>query len=656
MKETSTEARIQNIWLARIEREEKAHKKYRDRARAVEEVFRADLDSDVLHVPLYWSVVGVEHVGVYSNQPNPDVRPRNEIRDPVNLSVAELIQRGLDYVVDHYSFDTTMHRSVDDYLAMGLGTMRVKVDSMVSTELVQVPIYGQDPMGNPLQVGTRPEENTQIGDQIIRWEYVPWARFGWEPGNSWKHVDWIYFRHRMTQLQIRERFGRTVKASKDEHDTGDINDWKQKTFDIYEVWDKKKKRVLFIAKGESEPLELRDDPLGLLGFFPVPQPMMTNLNSEELIPQPDYDYIESYDVELNRLHERRMALLEQIKASGAYEKGLPELGQMVENEDGQYMPIQNLLQRINAAGGVDNIIYHLPIMEKSQVLAELTSQIQFVKAQVDEILGISDIVRGVTTASESATAQEIKGRWVGVRLTRKRECVQYTIREMLRISAQLLVSHITPENLSRMTQMPITEQMMQILNQDLLMEFMVDIETDSTIAKDEFKERAVYQEMLNGVAQFAQTVMPLVQQNAMDANISSAILSAALRPYSRYDRNLEESLSAMPTSQQQLQQLNQQLGEMNQQLQQAQGAAQQWQSIAETLQMQATEAKSQKEAADARLKEAQRKKVLVETADKAKDLESNDLDDIEQLKDIQYKDAQRRQIDHNIRSGGNGSA
>ena len=41
--------------------------------------------------------------------------------------------------------------------------------------------------------------------------------------------------------------------------------------------------------------------------------MMMNVESQELIPKPDYDYIEAYDMELNRLQERRMGLLEQIK-------------------------------------------------------------------------------------------------------------------------------------------------------------------------------------------------------------------------------------------------------------------------------------------------------------------------------------------------------
>jgi hypothetical protein len=238
-----------------------------------------------------------------------------------------------------------------------------------------------------------------------------------------------------------------------------------------------------------------------------------------------------------------------------------------------------------------------------------------VKAQVDEILGISDIVMGVTKASESATAQDIKGRWVGIRLTRKRECVQYTIREMMRIMSQLLGSHITPQNLQRMTQMQMTEEMMQLFTDDVLMMFAIDIETESTVAKDEKEERRAHQEMLNGVAQFAQAVLPMVQQNMLPADTATAILKTSLKPYARYDRGLEESLNQLPTTQKQLQELNGELQKTGQQLQQVGGEMEQWKQLAQKLQMESTEAKSKKLLAEANETVVDTQKKVVEMRD-----------------------------------------
>ena len=84
----------QKLWLKRLKEEKAAHKDFRDRAEKVEEVYRRDADKD-LYVPLYWQVVNIEHAGVYSNQPVPDVRPRNEQYNPTMRAVAKIIQRGL---------------------------------------------------------------------------------------------------------------------------------------------------------------------------------------------------------------------------------------------------------------------------------------------------------------------------------------------------------------------------------------------------------------------------------------------------------------------------------------------------------------------------------------------------------------------------------
>jgi hypothetical protein len=635
-------SRLQKKWLKKLEEEKKCHKDFRDRSREVEKVFRKDWD-DELYVPLYWQVVNIEHVGVYSNQPVPDVRPRNNPQDPLMRSVATIIRRGLAYCTDQPSFDDNMNRTVDDYLAIGLGVPRVKVDSIIHTETNMVPTFedritgfdqNMQPVMGQVQTGEIPETTETTGDQSIRWEYTPWSCFGWEPCNNWKSCEYIYFRHRMTQKQIKERFGKTVSATKDK-DGNNESKYLKKLHDIYEIWCKSKKEVLFIAEGEKEPLEVIPDPLELIGFFPCPCPMFMNLPSDELIPQSDYDYIEPYDVEINRLQERRMGLLEQIRAAGAYDVGLPELADMLENEDGEYTGVANLMQRFSAAGGPDNAIYHLPIADKATVLQELTQQIQFVRGQVDEVLGISDIVRGVTAASETATAQEIKGRWVGIRLTRKRETVQYTVRSMMRIMAQLLVSHITPDNLQRMTQMTITEEMMNILTDDILMEFAIDIELDSTVAKDENQEMKTKQEMLNGVAQYSQSVLPMVQANQMPAGVASAILRSALTPYAKYDRGLEEELGTLPQTLGQLQQLNQQLQQTQQQVQQLTNEKQQWQTVATQLQNQATEAASKQKEADARKKQAEASEIEIglplEYNDKQATIDQKDAATIESI-------------------------
>ena len=613
--------KLQQAWLHRIKEEEKSHGDFRERGRDVQDVFEDDMGSDdELYVPLLWSVVQVEHSGIYSNQPVPDVRPANDEKNPDFRKASDVLARSIGHFVDDLSFDENLHRTIDNYLAIGLGVIRIKLDSQIID--LQVPMEPTPEEAYRMdadQVEQYRQERDgvtekAIGEQSMAWEFVPWDRFGWEPCNSWRTCEWIYYRHRMTNPQIVKRFGRTVRASKDDKDKSDNTSWKRKTFDIYEVWDKKNRRQLFIAKNELEVLEVNKDPLGLPGFWPGPLPMMTNVTTGELLPKADYDYIEPYDRELNRLQERRMGLLEQIKAVGGHDKGMPELANIYEQQDGESLPIQNLAQRTQG-GGFDQVIFQLPLEEKVMVLAKLTEQIQFVKAQVDEILGIADIVRGVSNANEGVGTQELKGKWVGIRLSRKKDLVAYTVREMMRIMAQVITTHFTDENLARMTQVEIEPQVMQLLRNDLMMDFSIDIETDSTVAQDEFQERKTRQEMLGAIGAFSGAVLPLVQQGLMPADVSSAILRSALQPYAKYSRGLDESMADLQSTQQQLQQLNGQIQEGQQKIQTLEGEKQQWQQIAQTLQMQATEAASKQKLADAGKKMAETEKIRSETDD-----------------------------------------
>ena len=614
--DNQVERKLQQAWMKRIKDEEKSHKDFRDRGRDVDEVFGEDFgNDDELYVPLLWSVVQVEHSGIYSNQPVPDVRPANDEKNPAFRKASDVLERGIAHFVDKQSFDENMHRMIDNYLAIGLGVIRVKLDS----EIIDVEVENPPPPPDIQhkmdaddwaaweQVSTRTEKG--IGNQTINWEFVPWDRFGWEPCNSWKHCEWIYFRHRMTGPQIKARFGKVLKASKDPKDKGDPNSWKSKTFDIYEVWDKKDRKQLFLAKNETVPVEINEDPLDLADFFPLPMPLMTNIPTGELVPKADYDYIEAYDKELNRLQERRMALIEQIKATGAHDAGLPELGDIIDQEDGQSLAIPNLAQRVKDVG-FEAVMFQLPLEEKVVVLGKLTEQIQVVKAAVDEILGIADIVRGVSNANEGVGTQELKGRWVGIRLSRKRDTVAYTVREMFRIMAQILTSHFTDENLVRLTQVEIDENILAMLRDDMLMDFAIDIETDSTVAKDEFRERETRQEMLGSVGQFASTVLPMVQQGLMPADVSSAILRASLQPYAKYSRALDESMADLQTTMQQLQQMNQQIEQLTQQSQQLEAEKTQWQTVAIQLQNQATSAASEQKQADAQKKRAETAEIV----------------------------------------------
>jgi hypothetical protein len=562
-KESADDSRIVKRWLARIEREKKAHEDFRDEAEYAFEVYD-DTDDEIIY-PLLWSVVQIQSAACYSSVPVPDIRTRSTTSNQVHRDAALVMQRALEFYVDQTEFDSDMKRVVNDWLVTGLGVPRVKIDATIVDQPVMDPMTGE-PQIDPETFA--PMSEPLITDQLVRIEHHPWDRFGWEPTTNWAHVEWIYFEHHLTRAEIRRRWGEDVNVPTEEERKHKARRKSgQKLYVVYEIWCKRKREVIIIAEGNEEPLEVIDDPLGLVGFFPCPPPLMLNCKYDETIPKPDYSFIEELDEEIQRLYKRSKVLTEQVKPFSFHDASIVELESMSEVRDGDSVPVTDLQARFGDSADLRRLILFHPMQEKVAALAEVTKQLQMKRQHVDDILGISDILRGSANPQDGQETQKIKERWAGIRLRPKQVAVQHMIRGLFRIMSELTVEHVTRENLAGMTQVMITDEVYALLQDDVGRMFAVDIETDSTIAKDEMADRQARTELLQAITQYVQVVAPAMNQNMIPATLGREILQVATDPYKRFSKGLDDVISNMEQTQQQLQKQQQQINQGQQQIQ-----------------------------------------------------------------------------------------
>jgi len=76
--------------------------------------------------------------------------------------------------------------------------------------------------------------------------------------------------------------------------------------------------------------------------------------------------------------------------------------------------------------------------------------------QIYETLGISDIMRGSSKASETATAQKIKAQFGSVRLDYYQNELARWVRDALRIKAEIIAEHFQPETIIAMSNIQYT--------------------------------------------------------------------------------------------------------------------------------------------------------------------------------------------------------
>lgn len=563
------DVKLGDRWVKRINREinAPAHKKWREQAKKAEQSYRDERDDNLLsEFPVWWSTVEITQAAIFANLPKPDVRKRYNDQSQTEDKLAQAVERGLTFTQDTTYFGDNAILAVNDYIVAGCGQCKIELDTEtkdapVIDPMTQQPIIGED--GKPMM-------QKVIFKQSLRLRHFHWDKFGWEPGKDWDSCGWVYFTHDMTEDELKTQF--KLDQNKIESICGNDKTEKkyQKTYPVYEVWDKKGKLQLFVCQGLDDPLEENDDPLRLQGFFPCPKPMMANVSTAQLVPKPDYCFIEKQCNNINRLSSRITSLTKQIKDVGFYDQQLTELAGLENASDGMMIPVKNLMERLNKTGKTDfdSVVAKQDNSTKVIVLRELISQRDIEKNNVFEIVGISDIVRGASQASETAAAQTIKAQWANVRIGPKIKALAMFFRECFRIMAEVMGEHFTLEQLNRMAGMELTPEDHQMLKDDLSRQYAIDVETDSTLAADDAEERGQRLEMVKAMTDYLNAYLPLVQNNMLPADMVKQTLLFVLRSF-KYGRQLEESIQKLPDNAAQLQQLAQQLQQCQQQLEQA---------------------------------------------------------------------------------------
>lgn len=445
---------------------------------------------------------------------------------------------------------------VQDFLISGLGAPWVEYEAKVTKQEIAPGILSD-----------------VIADQRTLLKHVPWKRFHWEPGKDWEDVDWVGRDHYLTKREIKEQFGKDpdTEAVRTEDTEKNSTDKYASPYRVTEIWNRVDRKVYIIGWDFEEPLEVREDKLGLAGFYPCPQPMMTNIKSRELVPMPDHAvFAPSYEY-INKLVKRIHSITAQIKVAGFYDAQLSELAGLATADDGTYFPVSNLTERLASSNVSDfnKVIATMPLQEKVAVVRELQTLLAGEKARLDEASGIADVIRGATDPNETAAAQQIKSQYAGMRLSRKSGEVGRCLRDCFRIMAEIMCEHFTPETWYLATGIQPAPEVLQVLKSDMGRTLAIDIETDSTIALEDAEEKKQRVEFLNYVTPFIEKMLPAIQAGALPGDLGKELLLFAIRSF-KHGRQLEDAVEAAPGSMQQLQQMQQQAQQLQGQLQQTQ--------------------------------------------------------------------------------------
>jgi len=518
------------LWRQELDVADRAERGWRERAAKVIERYRDEKRTAGRRFNILWANVETLKPAVYSQTPKPDVRRRHHDADPVGREAAEILERALIAALDDQDFDGTVEAARDDLLLTGRGVARVGYDATV------------------FEAADGDAAAADIADQRVAVRYVHWRDFRVSPARRWEDVRWVAFRHLMTRAALRERFGTAAAevplnqwlAGDRAAAEGDEPAEPFRRAEVWEIWDKDARARLFVADGCDRLLAEEPDPLGLGGFFPMPEPLYGVRTSDTLVPIPEFTIYQDQADELDQITVRIDRLVSALKVRGFYAGALKQMPDLLAGDENELHPADDwaLIERL---GGLDKAITLVPIGQIAQVLAGLYRQRDQLKQEIYEITGLSDIIRGATQASETATAQRLKGNFGSLRMTPRQKPMQRFVRDLLRLKAEIIAEHFTPATLAQMTGRPVPPAVAALLRDDAARGFRIDIETDSTVVADADAEKAQAVEFTGAVTRFLETAAQVGAARPALLPLLAELLKFSVRRF-KAGRTLEETI------------------------------------------------------------------------------------------------------------------
>lgn len=610
-------------WKAELDAAKARQKSFSEQAHRIEMIYEADTKAENAFNILY-SNTETLLPALYNQAPRPVVTRRFKDENKLARIAGKVLERGLAYHIDtpdpdYESFDGAMENVVLSSLVPGMGLNRVKYDVIFEPvekdgEEKEKSIRKEgdrDQSGDendPVDDPTPPPNAEKVKYETTCTEVVPWNKVRFGSARRWADMPWIAFRHDMTRFDVRRAFGEDLatklpyayvegdKQRSDEEERTTARD-RRGTVEVWEVWHRTTGKVYFIAPAYADrPLkDPVDDPLHLQGFYPCPEPLILFSRVKAFLPKPLYLFYEAQAKELNRITIRINKLVDALKVRGFYGAGLIGLQDLLSREENTLVPAQN--QGMMQDGqNLNNWIWLVPIEKISTVLQQLYVQREQVKRVIYEVTGISDIIRGSTVASETATAQNIKSQWGTQRLKKMQKRVQRYVRDYLRLVAEVMAKHFGPQTWAAMTglklptaqekqaaqqqmmqaqaaqaaqptpsqppaapavsdaqraqlqqtlAMPSWEEILQLLQNDLLRNYNIDIETNSTIEPDSVEDQEQIAKLIGALSNMFQSMGPVVQQGALPMAGFKAMLLAVSRRF-RFGDEVEDILEQIP--------------------------------------------------------------------------------------------------------------
>jgi hypothetical protein len=571
-------------WLNLLQESEDAFEDYNTRCDNIDKLFanleRLSKTGRDKEFQMFWANAEVLKPAIYAQPPIPVVTTKFKDRRPVYQAAAETLERCCVVSFDLACINEIMLAARDDLALRGRGAAWARYE------------------------GKKKDAGYYGGSERVCIDFKHRRDFLHSVSRCWYEVTWVAAASYLTRSEARERFYRRsgdcyqdaeYRVDKDAKEVGGADERERAKF--WEIWHKPSRRVVWVAPGCEDILDEQEPHLDLQGYFPCPKPAYGTLQPGSLVPVPDVlQYKDQLD-ELNTLTSRIHALSEALEAKGFYPAGGDEIGDAVQNALKYNTPGRVLVPIKNwaAFGGTKEIIVWLPVETIAQTVTALVELRKQIIADIYEITGLSDIMRGSADPRETLGAQQLKTQYGSTRIRDKQYELVRLARDLVGITADIVCEKFDPVTIVEMSQTqlptqamqqqalaqmrqhlamlqqqqqpqpppqqqqqpgqadpaqlqqqqvlqmqqamqkvatkPTIEQVLTLFRDQRARSFILDIETDSTIMVDENAQKQRTNEFIQVLAGLLPQLAQMISAEPQTASFCGEVLKMAVKPY-----------------------------------------------------------------------------------------------------------------------------
>lgn len=546
-------ADIAQRWLASIKAAQKVYDKFYKRGDRITKRYRNDRERESpvssmggSNFNVFWSNVQTLAPATYSRRPKVEVFRRFRDQDAVGRLAGQILERALQYEVDcGLEFHHTLQACVLDRLLPGQAVAWVRYE----------PSFRKEP--GDVGAAAEPAEIEVLADEKTPVDYVFWKDFLISPARTWADVRWVARRVMFAPEGLKARFSETLTALGGDISTVPCNYNPSITDEkatgkptaqpgedptllralVWEIWDKESKQLFWVCEGFDLPLDIKDDPSHLEGFFPCPRPLWATMTNDQIVPVADYQIYRSQLDELDTVTNRISLLVSALRVVGVYDASQTALQTLLSSGTENRMVPVNSWAAFAEKGGLKGVMDFVPIEMIVAVLQGLYKAREELKQAIYEITGMADIVRGASVASETLGAQQIKAKFANLRLSSRQQQVAEFVTGILGVKAELMCEHYSEETLVRISSVMQLDEMqpqavpapppqpgmppqppappqippkaqanlqaaLALLKDDRARQYRITVAADSMIELDEVDERERRNEFMSTIANF----------------------------------------------------------------------------------------------------------------------------------------------------------